>query len=59
MFQREVMRILRREPQKKVNDKNHPNLRGDGFAAGFSIKVDEMCTSPKRKRPDVVHLAQQ
>ena len=39
------------------NDKKHP-LSGSVFIQGFSFKVVEMCTGPKRKRPDVVHLAQ-
>ena len=53
------MRILRRESRKRGHNNKKPPLRADGFAAGFSIKVFEMCTSPKRKRPDVVSLAQQ
>ena len=53
------MRILRRESRKRGNDNNQRSLGGGGFAAGKCIKVDKMCTSPKRKRPYAVHLAQQ
>ena len=57
-FKREIMRILRRESRKRGhNNKRHP-LGGEGFIQGFSFKVVEMCTSPKRKRPYAVHLAQ-
>ena len=59
MFEREVMRILRREPRKRGQRQQQPNLRARRFTAGLSFEVVDMCTSPKRKRPDVVHLAQQ
>ena len=41
------------------NDNEQPLLRGNGFAARFPLKVWQTCTGPKRKQPDVVHLAQQ
>ena len=53
------MRILRRESRKRGHDNKRQALGRDVLAGGFSIKVVEMCTSPKRKRPDVVSLAQQ
>ena len=50
---------LRRESQKRGHDNKQRSLGRNGFAAGCFIKVFNMCTSPKRERPDVVHLAQQ
>ena len=45
-------------PKKGHNNKKHP-LGVDVLIQGFSLKVVEMCTGPKREAPDVVHLAQQ
>ena len=51
------MRILRRESRRRGHDNEKPSLGRKNFAAGFSTKVDEMSTEPKREAPDVVHLA--
>ena len=53
------MRIIRREARKGGHDNQQPQWQPTILAAGFSIKVVEMCTGPKREAPDVVHLAQQ
>ena len=53
------MRILRREARKRGHDNKRPRLQRHVLAAGFYIKVVEMCTGPKREAPDVVDLAQQ
>ena len=57
-FKREFMRIFRRESRKRGHNDKRPVLGAGGFIQGSSFKVVEMCTSPKRKRPDVVNLAQ-
>ena len=53
------MVILRRESRKRGHDNKRHRWGPHRFTAGSPLEVYEMCTSPKRKRPDVVSLAQQ
>ena len=48
-----------KKSRKRIHNNKRTQIGADGFAAGSPFKVVEMCTSPKRKRPDVVSLAQQ
>ena len=58
-----VLKGIHENPETRITKKRAQQQKtlpgGYRSYTRFSLKVDEMCTSPKRKRPDVVHLAQQ
>ena len=45
--------------KKQGYNNKRRSLQRHRFTAGSPLEVVEMCTSPERKGPDVVHLAQQ
>ena len=54
-----VLKGIHENPWTRIMKKRLRQQKGGNrFAAGFSIKVDDVFTEPKRKAPDVVHLAQ-